>query len=476
MESGNLPGMNESHIGLFREKMREAGLSEIALKNFEFYYQKLLEGDRGTLPSNDINVPGEFPRASSIDADTSELSTFVDKVCIIKLNGGLGTSMGLDRAKSLLPAIGEMSFLDVIMHQVLSLRKKTGVEVPLLFMNSFRTEEDTLAVAESYPEFLQKNRGLPISFVQNRVPRICAQTLKPISWEENSELEWCPPGHGEIYTVLLETGTLQKALAAGIQYAFISNADNLAATMDPAILKHLMNTQAPFLMEVATRTISDRKGGHLARTLDGRLVLRELAQCPEEDLDDFQDFEKYNYFNTNSLWVDLRALDTTLKERSNVVGLPLICNKKNVDPGQKDSPAVFQLETAMGAAIGIFEGAQALHVGRERFMPVKTTDQLLDLGSDSYAFDSETGRIELCREDRIVISLDSRYYGHIKSFQERFPNGFPSLKKCTTLKVTGDVVFGKNVVCKGEVEIINESGTQVALPDGENLSGRMVFN
>ena len=137
------------------------------------------------------------------------------------------------------------------------------------------------------------------------------------------------------------------------------------------------------MMEVTDRTEADRKGGHIARK-GGGYVLRETAQTPDEDLDALQDIGRHRYVNTNNLWVDLQALKAVLDERDGVLGLPLIVNKKTVDPGDKSSPEVYQLETAMGAAVGVFEGARPLRVPRTRFSPVKTTEDLLALRSDAY--------------------------------------------------------------------------------------------
>ena len=118
-------------------------------------------------------------------------------------------------------------------------------------------------------------------------------------------------------------------------------------------------------MEVADRTAADRKGGHLAQRLsDGRLVLRESAQCPDADMDAFQDIERHRYFNTNNLWIHLPSLRECLAEHDGVMGLPMIRNSKTLDPRDASSPKVYQLETAMGAAIAAFESAGALRVPR----------------------------------------------------------------------------------------------------------------
>jgi UTP--glucose-1-phosphate uridylyltransferase len=221
------------------------------------------------------------------------------------------------------------------------------------------------------------------------------------------------------------------------------------------ILSWFAGEGAPFAMEVAQRTEADRKGGHIARRRsDGRLVLRETAQTPEEDLEALQDVGRHPFVNTNNLWVDLAALRDTLREREGVLGLPIIVNRKTVDPTDSSSPPVVQLETAMGAAIGVFDGAQALHVPRRRFAPVKTTSDLLALRSDAYVIGDDK-RVELApeRDAPPFIDLDSKHYKLIRDFEARFPRGAPSLVECDRLVVKGDVTFGRGVVVVGSVTV-----------------------
>ena len=58
---------------------------------------------------------------------------------MLKLNGGLGTGMGLEKAKSLLPISGDDTFLDLIAKQVLHMRQASGGSLAFLLMNSFST-------------------------------------------------------------------------------------------------------------------------------------------------------------------------------------------------------------------------------------------------------------------------------------------------------------------------------------------------
>ena len=250
----------------------------------------------------------------------------------------------------------------------------------------------------------------------------------------------------------------------------MANSDNLGAMLEPRILAWVRAERIPFAMEVTARTEADRKGGHVARRrADGRLVLRETAQTPEEDLAALQDISRHRYVNTNNLWIDLRALADAMRERDDVLGLPMIRNRKTVDPSDKSSPAVYQLETAMGAAIEVFEGARAIDVPRTRFAPVKTTDDLLALRSDAYDL-TDDARVVLVeeRDGRVpFVALDGDHFKILRDFEERFPAGPPSLRACDRFVVEGDVHFGSGVVARGNVKV--EGPAQI--PDGAELAG-----
>jgi UTP--glucose-1-phosphate uridylyltransferase len=432
------------------DKMRAEGLGDAAVESFARQYERLREGETGTLAEADIDPVESLPDADELTESAAD--ELLDSVVVIKLNGGLGTSMGMTKAKSLLEVKDGKTFLDLIAEQVLDLRARSGARLPLILMNSFATREDSLAALERYDEL---SAGLPPDFVQNKVPKIEQGSLEPVTWEADPTLEWAPPGHGDLYTALVTSGMLEALLEAGYRYAFVSNSDNLGAVLDPRILAWLASSGAPFLMEVADRTSSDRKGGHLARRKsDGGLVLREIAQTPDEDVDAFQDTSRHRYFNTNTLWVDLRALRDVLSG-AGVLDLPMIVNKKTVDPGDKSSTPVIQLETAMGAAIGVFEGAAALRVPRSRFVPVKTTNDLLSLRSDAYVIgDGRAVHLADARDGvPPFVDLDPDHYKLVADFDARFPSGAPSLVACDALRVVGDVTFGADVVVRGDVTV-----------------------
>jgi UTP--glucose-1-phosphate uridylyltransferase len=319
-------------------------------------------------------------------------------------------------------------------------------------MNSFATRDDSLAALERYPEL--KLDGLPLDFVQGKVPKLLADGFEPVDWEADPSMEWAPPGHGDVFTSLATSGTLDTLLERGYEYLFLSNSDNLGSVLEPRILSWFAREELPFLSEVVDRTEADRKGGHLARRReDGRLVLRETAQVPEDDRDAFEDIERHSFFNANNIWVNLGALKSALEERDGVLGLPMIVNEKTVDPTDSSSPAVVQLETAMGAAIGVFEGAAAVHVPRSRFAPVKTTSHLLVVRSDAYELaDDWTVQLAQGRDAAPIVELSDEFK-LLADSESRFRAGPPSLIEAERLEVDGDVRFGANVTVRGRVHV-----------------------
>src|SRR3712207_751159 len=295
--------------------MRADDAEDVAVKTFRHYYERLRSGEAGVLREDEIEPVEDAQRYDDLpDGSGAPL----DEVVVLKLNGGLGTSMGMTKAKSLLEVKEGMSFLDVIVRQVLALRASSGARIPLVLMNSFATREDSLAALRAHEGV---EADVPLDFVQNRVPKIRADDLHPVEWPPNPEQEWAPPGHGDLYPALVASGMLEALLDRGYRYAFVSNSDNLGATLDPRILEWISREEVPFVDEVAVRSEQDRKGGHLARRPDGGLVLRELAQTADEDLGAFQDIDRHRFFNTNTLWFDLRVLRSTLDAQGGVLPL-----------------------------------------------------------------------------------------------------------------------------------------------------------
>jgi len=434
---------------------------EPAIRAFQRNYEALCRDESGLIGESEIGPAEGLPvyedRGAAFDPE------LLRQTVVIKLNGGLGTSMGLEKVKSLLEVRPGVTFLDLIVRQVVSLREATGAPVRLLLMNSFSSSGDTLDhLATHAPEGLCEAAN--VELMQNQAPKIDASTLEPVEWPANPSLEWCPPGHGDLYPALLGSGWLDRLLGEGVRYAFVSNSDNLGAVLSPELLSWFADSGAPFLMEVTRRTAADRKGGHLAvRKSDGRLLLREVAQCPDADLGSFQDIDRHRYFNTNSIWLRLDLLKERLEQGGGVLPLPMIRNRKTVDPRDKASTPVVQLETAMGAAIECFEGARAIEVPRSRFAPVKTTGDLFALRSDAYRVGGD-GTVTLIPErggSPPVVQLDARY----KFVDSLAALGMPSLARCESVAIEGEVCFEDGVVVEGAASFGKE-GERTVVPAG----------
>ncbi len=451
-------------------KLTADGGGAATVASFCGQLSRLIDGQLGMLPEADLRPVESLPDADRLSVDPASVDSLLDQTVVIKLNGGLGTSMGMSGPKSLLEVKDGLSFLEITARQIQMLRAAHGgARLPLVLLNSFRTREASLAA-------LGRKRGLsadlPADFLQGRVPKLLDDgSLLPAQWPADPQLEWSPPGHGDIYPALVGSGLLEQMLTAGYRYAFVANADNLGAVLDPAILCWIAAEQAPFVMEVADRTLADRKGGHLAQLADGTLVLREIAQTPQADLEAFGDTGRHRFFNTNSIWLDLQALRAALGDEG-VIDLPMIVNRKTVDPSDPQSPAVIQLESAIGAAITAIPGARAIRVPRSRFLPVKTTDDLLVLRSDAYRLTGDS-RLELadsCGGVAPLAELDRDYFSLIDQFEARFSAGAPSLVAAQRLTVRGDVSFGADVTVEGSVTLEAPAGEQLRIADGTLLS------
>lgn len=458
--------MSDDGLRQAQEKMRAAGVDPAAVAVFSHYYRDLEAGATGLIREDSILPLLDPPHLADVEVDEDVAREALSRTVVIKLNGGLGTSMGMDRAKSLLPVRDGRTFLDLIVQQVRHARATYGVRLPLILMDSFRTQEDTLAALAGHPDIAVP--GLPLDFVQNQEPKLLTSDLTPVSWPADPSLEWCPPGHGDLYTAILSSGVLDALLEQGFRYACTSNSDNLGAAPSAALAGWFAASGAPYAAELCRRTAADRKGGHLAvRRADGRLILRDTAQTAPEEMEFFTDEHRHPYFHTNNLWFDLQVLHDALTGRGAVLGLPLIRNVKNVDPTDPTSPEVFQVETAMGAAIEVFEGARAIVVERGRFLPVKTTNDLLLLRSDAYDLGSD-GVLRLAADPAPLVDLDSGHYRTIGRFDARFPQGAPSLRHARSLTVRGDWTFGAGVAAVGDARL-DDPGHPARVPDAAVL-------
>lgn len=405
--------------------------------------------------------------------ETTKIRVFLQKLVVIKLNGGLGTRMRCSGPKSLIPVRSDLNFLDLTVQQIENLNAGYNTNVPLVLMNSFNTEYETEIMLKKY-----KDTNIKIhTFQQSRYPRISEDKYDLLcsSYDDENDAVWYPPGHGNFYESFVRSGLLDEFISAGKEYCFVSNIDNLGATVDFQLLE-LMTTKRDgvlpeFLMEVTTKTAADIKGGTLIKYL-GKLKVLEIAQVPKEHVEEFKFARKFSMFNTNNLWMRLEAIKRLVVDRS--LSLDVIPNRKNITVDNKKVD-IIQLETAVGAAIGCFEVALAIMVPRSRFLPVKTTSDLFLVKSDVYV--NNNGRLVINPDrpfnDVPIISLSDEHFGDYRELDKRFEK-MPKCLQLHHLTVCGNVYFAKDVTFKGNVTIVAQSGGRIDIPRGSVLQSKIV--
>eukprot|EP00027_Filamoeba_sp_ATCC50430_P000960 CAMPEP_0168555250 /NCGR_PEP_ID=MMETSP0413-20121227/8230_1 /TAXON_ID=136452 /ORGANISM="Filamoeba nolandi, Strain NC-AS-23-1" /LENGTH=501 /DNA_ID=CAMNT_0008586079 /DNA_START=104 /DNA_END=1609 /DNA_ORIENTATION=- len=421
---------------------------------------KTIEWDKIKPPHEDLVVP----YGSLKDCPQSRISELTKKLCVLKLNGGLGTTMGCTGPKSVIEVHSELSFLDLTVTQIEDLNTRYDADVPLILMNSFNTHDDTLKVIAKY----QKCNTKILNFNQSRFPRILRESLLPMGDDPIGHKEhWYPPGHGDVYRAMLNCGLLDKLIAEGREYVFISNIDNLGATVDFQILQYMVDNGVEFVMEVTDKTRSDVKGGTLIE-YEGKAKLFEIAQCPSSKVDEFKSIKKFKIFNTNNLWVSLKAIKELVSKNALKDSDVIVNNKKAL--GQN----VIQLETAAGAAIEFFSKAKGVNVPRSRFLPVKSTGDLFVVQSNLYELQNgylvmnpkrpypSVPLVNLGEEFKKV----SDYNGRLKTI--------PDTLELDQLTISGDVYIGANVTLKGTVIIVANHGNRIDIPDGAILENKVI--
>lgn len=388
----------------------------------------------------------------------------LSKLAVLKLNGGLGTTMGCVGPKSIIEVRDGMTFLDLTVHQIEYLNKENQVNVPLILMNSFNTDAETSKIIQKY-----KGHQVQImTFNQSRFPRVTKDSLLPVPNDATGKNgDWYPPGHGDLFESLYQSGTLDELIRQGKEYLFVSNVDNLGATVDHVILQHLEDSKAEFIMEVTDKTRADIKGGTLI-DYKGTIRLLEIAQVDPEHIEDFKSIKKFKIFNTNNLWISLKAIKRVVDR--NELRMEIIVNNKTSDSGEK----IIQLETAVGAAIKHFNGAHGINVPRSRFLPVKSTSDLFLITSDLYKLNHG----ELIMNPKrmfggVPLVKLGDHFKKVQNFLARFAST-PHILELEHLTVTGDVTFGSDVTLKGTVIIVANFGQRIDIPSGSILNDKVV--
>ena len=439
-------------------------LDDRAQENFLRLYKKFCEGPSRIDDWDSVRTPDEkflVPYATLKIPDSKAIQQSLSKVAVCKLNGGLGTSMGCQSPKSTIIVRDGKSFLDLIVDQLCEAQRKFDVTIPLILMNSFYTHEETQKVIEKYHGHLKIK-----TFRQNMFPRLLESSCQPLSEDEFGLGAWYPPGHGDFYSCIFEMGILDNLLEEGREVMFVANADNLGAVIDPGILHHILQNDIPFMIEMTPKTLADVKGGTIYQE-GNKVKLLEIASVPEEHKEEFCSQRKFKVFNTNNIWINLRHLRAQLEKGP--LDLNVIINRKSVS-----GKNILQFETAIGSAVECFPGAVGLTVSRDRFLPVKKTDDLLLVQSDLFVLNQG----HLTRNpDRKQAGLPSvklgNHFADLQDYQDRIPS-VPGLLELDSLEVDGDVRFGEDVQLKGKIKLTALKNKPLLIPDGSVLQDETV--
>ena len=434
-------------------------LGDRVQESFLRLYEKYCNGPTRIEDWDSVRTPDEnflVSYSALKNPDHKAIKESLSKVAVCKLNGGLGTSMGCQTPKSTIIVRNNKSFLDLIVDQLCQTKKEFGVPVPLILMNSFYTQEETQRVIKKYHGHLKIK-----TFPQHMFPRLFEDSCQPLSEDEFGLGAWYPPGHGDFYSCIFEMGILDNLLDEGREVMFVANADNLGAVIDPGILHHILENDIPFLIEMTPKTLADVKGGTIYQEGD-KVRLLEIACVLEEHKDEFCSQRKFNVFNTNNIWINLRHLREKLKKGP--LDLNVIVNRKSVS-----GKNILQFETAIGSAVECFPGAVGLTVSRDRFLPVKTTDDLLLVQSDLFVLNNGclTRNPDRKQTELPTVKLGG-HFADLQDFQDRIPS-VPGLLELDSLEVEGDVRFGEDVKLKGKIKLTALGNKPLLIPDGSVL-------
>jgi UTP--glucose-1-phosphate uridylyltransferase len=444
---------------------------EAEMDNFFALFRRFLNDKaKGNAVNWDKIAPPQPSQVVGYDDLGADASVeFLNKLAVVKLNGGLGTSMGCVGPKSVIEVREGMSFLDLSVRQIEHLNRSFNVNVPFVLMNSFNTDQDTQSIIKKY----EGHNVDIITFNQSRYPRIIKDSLLPAPKSFDSPLQdWYPPGHGDVFESLYNSGTLDKLIERGIEYIFLSNADNLGAVVDLRILQHMVDSQAEYIMELTDKTKADVKGGTIIDS-DGKVRLLEIAQVPKEHVNEFKSIKKFKYFNTNNIWLNVQAIKRVVEE--NELEMEIIPNEKSIPADKKGEAdqAIYQLETAVGAAIRHFKNAHGVNVPRRRFLPVKTCSDLMVVKSDLYRLEHGQLVMDPNRFGGVPVIKLGTDFKKVSDFQKRIAS-IPRIVELDHLTVTGPVNLGRNVTLKGTVIIVASEGSTIDIPPGSVLENCVV--
>jgi len=468
MPKDPFPPKNEqrrSSVVIDSARLKALGITDLEVEGWQKLRTRYLNKDT---PDWDHVFPPNHDffddYANFQEPSNTDIKEFLDKVVVLKLNGGLGIRMGLKGPKSAIEVCPGITFLDLTVMHVEHMNTKYMCDIPLVLMNSFNTDEETKKIIHKYAHSKVKIT----TFQQSKFPRFYKDTLNPVPKPGSpfDPKEWYPPGSGDVFPSLMACGMLDKFIKEGKEYIFISNVENLGAVLDMKILAHVFTTKPEFALEVTDRISTDVTGGFLVKHQD-KVHLMELSQVPADKVSHFTP-RNYRYWNTNNLWVSLSAIQRVVSENS--LELDFVVTNVASDSSRNQ----MLLETPAGMAIQNFASSRAIHVPRIRYRPVKSTSQLLLAQSNIFQFHKGEMIMNPKREPPTVplIKLGEEF-STVAEYTRRVKS-IPDLVELEHLTVSGDVYFGSDIILKGTVIIVANHGERVDLPDGAVLENKIM--
>uniref|UniRef100_H3AA09 UTP--glucose-1-phosphate uridylyltransferase n=1 Tax=Latimeria chalumnae TaxID=7897 RepID=H3AA09_LATCH len=399
----------------------------------------------------------------------NDVSSLLKKLVVLKLNEGLGNDLGCKGPKSLICVRNESTLLDLTVQQIENLNNLHRSDIPLVLMNSSDTQEATKKILQEYAHSTVHIH----TFNQSSYPWVNKESMhsKAEGWSTSKKEteKWCPPRHCDIYTSFCHSGLLQQFLSEGKKYVFISNGDNIGATIDLHILNYLLNhtingKHCEFLVEVIDKIHADLKDRKL---IQDEKKLKD-TQVPKVHMEDFTVAPEFKFFNTSNLWISLEALQR-VHERETVQA-PSLGDSVAINQGKNE----IQLKKAIGMSIKSFDNAVGINVPHTRFLPINTTSDLLLVMSNLYCLEQGCLHLNEKREFKTVplVKLGT-FFSKVQDFLQRFES-IPDLLELDHLTVSGDVTFGKDVILKGTVIIIANHGERIDIPPRSILENKIV--
>ncbi|KAG0582020.1 hypothetical protein KC19_3G027000 [Ceratodon purpureus] len=431
-------------------------------------------------PRTDLKVL-PYDKLPSVVDDHEKCKVLLHKLIVVKLCGTLGRSLGTTQPKSLVEIHSEQSFVDLAVQQIEVLNVKYNAKVLLVLATSDNTDR---AVKQAVKKYSASDVDI-IVFNQTEYPRE-VWPVTPKLGEDGGYLT----NNGDLFAAFSFSGKLDELLALGKEYLFISNCDNLGATVDLNMLNNLSENQCDYCMEVTPKNGTDAENGAYVSS-EGNIELLEFEEVSRSQNEKSRSGD-VKVVNTNSTWVNLKAV----KRLAEIEALDIYCSSKGAGEGEN---ITFQLQTSSGAPlyslqvngeifenlpiegnsdlllVQFFDGSVAVEVPRTRFHPIRDTSDLLLFRSDLYTVREGVVCPNPLRLSDVnpTIELEGLKLRKMQYFTERLKH-IPSLLELSSLRVIGDVWFGSDVILQGKVVIWAKKDERIDIPDGEIIKDQLV--